>query len=384
MVYRRILAALILTTLTDSLAEEFLQPLLVLRLEHEGVSTFLIGLVSSAGDLGVLLAAPLVPTLARSIGAVSYLRWSLLVVGLGILLFPVFPHVWAWIALDFGLGAITCGYFVLSDSLINAAVTDDYRGRVLAAYMVAESLGAILGPSLLSAVGIEGFAPFAVATGIMGVGIVPWFLLASIAVPDLGDEHPAPLATLARGAPLVLIVALAGAFMDDVPKSLLPVFSIERGLSETTAVLILAVLAAGTVLWQLPAGWAADRFDRRSYLVGLGLATAACSVALLFFITSPSLRWPTVFVLGGLLNAFDLVALALLGERTRLADLASMSAAVTMAGSVAGFLGPPFTGAVMDLAGPDALPIVTALVAAGVAGAALWSRLRRPPGRGSR
>ena len=163
-----------------------------------------------------------------------------------------------------------------------------------------------------------------------------------------------------------------------MPASLLPLFALERGLSETTAVLLLSVLAAGTVLFQFPAGWGADRFDRRSYPVGLGLATAALSVALLFLVTDAWLRWPTVFLLGGLFNAFDLVALALLGERARLSDLASLSAAMTMAGGVASFLGPPLTGAIMDVAGADALPVVTALVAGGVAAAGLWARLRRP------
>lgn len=383
MTYHRILVTLILTTFTDSLAEEFLQPLIVLRLEQQGVSTFLIGLASSAGDLGVLLAAPLVPGLARSLGAVAYLRRSLLAVGLGILLFPLFPNVWVWIALDFALGAITCGYFVLSDSLVNAAVADAYRGRALAAYMIAESLGAVLGPTLLGGVGIAGVRPFVVAAAIMAVGIVPWFLLGGVAAPDLGRERQTPLRALARGAPLVLFVALAGAFFDDVPASLLPLFALERGLSETAAVLFLSVLAAGTVLLQFPAGWGADRFDRRSYLVGLGLATAALSVALLFLVGDPWLRWPTIFLLGGLFNAFDLVALALLGERARLSDLASLSAAMTMAGSVASFLGPPVAGAAMDVAGADALPVVTALVAGGVAAAGLWDRLRRPRVRDS-
>ena len=141
-----------------------------MRLDQQGVSTFLIGLASGAGDLGILLAAPLIPGLARSLGAVSYLRWSLLAVGLGILLFPLFPNVWAWIALDFALGAVTCGYFVLSDSLVNAAVADAYRGRIIAGYMIAESLGAMLGPTLLGGVGIAGVQPFFVAAAIMAVG----------------------------------------------------------------------------------------------------------------------------------------------------------------------------------------------------------------------
>lgn len=375
MPYRHILFALVLTAFTDSLAEEFLQPLIVVRLELQGISSFLIGLASSSGDLGVLLTAPFVPRLVRSLSPVSYVRWSLLVACGGMLLFPLFPHVWAWIALDFVLGAVICGYFVLSDSLLSAAAEESYRGRLIALYMMAESAGAIGGPLLLSRVGFEGSLPFLIAAVIMLVGIAPWCRLAAPSAPDLGQRPPASYRVLFRAAPLVLIAGLAGAYFDDVPASLLPVFLLESGFDERTAVLVLAVLAAGTVAFQLPAGWLADRIDRRTFLAGLGVTTAGFSLLLLAFVTKAAVLWPCTLVLGGLYNAFDLVALALLGERARLQDLAAMSAALTMAGSIASFVGPPGVGWLMDVAGSGALLAATATVALLIAGAALVGRL---------
>jgi len=376
MPYRPIIALLVLTAFTDSLAEELLQPLIVLRLEAQGIGASLIGMTTSAGDLGVLLTAPLVPRLIRLVRPLVYVRTSLSLICLGILLFPLFPNVFAWILLDFALGVLTCGYFVLSDSLINAAAAERHRGRLIALYMTSESTGAILGPLLLSQVGFAGFTPFLVAMGIMAIGIAPWFAVSPVRSPDLTSEAPMPFRHVLRLAPLILVVAVAAAFFSDVPASLLPVFALEHGLTENTAILLLSVMAVGTVLFQIPAGWAADVMDRRTLLVLLSLATVGGMVMLSRVVADSVLVWPCMLLLGGLFNAFDVVALTLLGERATPGRLAQLSAATTMVASLAGFVGPPATGLAMDLAGPTAFPVALAAVAALVAIAAFADRRR--------
>jgi MFS family permease len=363
----RILIALLITTFTDSLAEEFLQPLIVLRLEDAGTVNSLIGLATSSGDLGVLLAAPIVPWLIRVLTPVTYLRLSLSLMCGGVFLFPLFPNVYAWILLDFVFGAVTCGYFILSDSLINIASTNALRGRLIAIYMVAESSGAIGGPLLLGAVGLDGVAPFAIAAAIMAVGIAPWFLLGAVRPPALGrDPTGVSWLTLIRTSPLIFVIAAAAAYLGDVPAILLPVFAVDAGLATTTAVWMLSALAAGSVLLQFPAGWCADVLDRRRFLMLLSLLTMGLSVALLATVDHAELLWPTLFLLGGTFNAFDLVALALLGERASLGNLATLTAAATMFSSVASFVGPPVTGALMDIGGGGVLPLAIAAVALGV------------------
>lgn len=385
MPYRRILVALILTTFTDSLAEEFLNPLIVVNLEARGIPASLIGLAISSGDLGVLLAAPFVPGIIRRVDPLHYLRWTLLLLTGGVLLFPLFPHVFAWVALDFGMGVVTCGFFVLSDSLVNAASADAWRGKLLGVYLLSESLGAILGPALLSQVGFAGVAPWFVAAAFMLVGVAPWFLLGEAPVPALGRDAPPSLLGLARTAPLLLVVAVAGAFLEDMPASLLPVFAIDSGLAERTAVLLLSAMALGSIALQLPAGWAADVVERHRLLVLLSTATLVLCVPLAKGASEPWAIFPVVFLLGGLFNAYELVGLALLGERGTLQNLASLSAAATLFGGVASFAGPPLTGAAMDAVGPVGFVAAVAcaafavLVAAAIGGHRRRRRLAAAP-----
>ncbi len=368
-----------ITAFTDSLAEEFLQPLIVVRLELQDTATFLIGLATSSGDLGVLLAAPFVPGLLQVLAPVTFVRWSLLGLCLGIFLFPLFPNVYAWIALDFLFGVVTCGYLVLSDTLVNAASEDARRGRLIAIYMIAESLGAILGPLLLSRIGFAGLQPFAVASVIMFVGIVPWLLLRPDQAPSLQDEEPAPrFLHLMRRTPLILLLAVAAAFLADVPTSLFPVYALENGLDESTAVVMLSVVAGGTLAFQFPAGWGADALDRRVFLIGICVASIAGCLALPGVLTHTLWLAGVLFVLGGLFNAFDVLGLALIGQRVSLGSLAAMHAAVTLFSSVAGFLGPPATGLLMDEIGPEAFPVALAGMAGAVLLAALVDLWRRP------
>lgn len=379
MPHRRILAALIAVTFTDSLADEFLHPLLVVLLENRGTSAALIGLATSVGDLGILLAAPFVPWLVRVVRPVSYVRGSLLLLALAVFLFPLFANVYAWIALEFAFGVVTCGFLVLSDALVNAATGESQRGRLLALYMLSESCGAILGPLLLSGVGFAGLLPFCVASAIMLTGIAPWFAVDALHVPTLAGEDAAPFRAAARSAPLLLLVAAAGAFFQDVPAGLLPVFALEQGLGEATAVLMLSALALGSAIFQLPAGWGADRLSRRTFLVLLSAAAIPLSLVLPVAAGSWAM-WPLLLLLGGVFQAIELMGLVLLGQRASASRLAGLAAAATMSGSVSSFVGPPAVGSLMDAAGPDALFVAISCVAALVLAAC---GLDRAPARGT-
>ena len=51
-----------------------------------------------------------------------------------------------------------------------------------------------------------------------------------------------------------------------------PVYGMEVGLVADQIALFLAAYVLGGALAQLPVGWLADRFDRRSVLIGLSVA----------------------------------------------------------------------------------------------------------------
>lgn len=301
--------------------------------------------------------------------------------------FPLFPNVYVWIALEFGFGILTCGFLVLSDALVNAASGESRRGRLLAAYMLSESCGAILGPLLLSGVGFAGLLPFCVASAIMLAGIAPWFLVDALRVPSLGGVDAVPFRAALRSAPLLLLVAAAAAFFQEVPAGLFPVFALQRGLGEATAVLMLSALALGSAVFQLPAGWAADRMARRAFLILLAMATLPLCLALSLAAGSWTM-WPVLVVMGGVFQAFELMGLVLLGQRASPSRLAGLTAAATMSASASAFLGPPAAGWLMDAAGPGALLFaicgVAALVLVGCALPRARAHGERPMARRTR
>ena len=71
-----------------------------------------------------------------------------------------------------------------------------------------------------------------------------------------------------------------------------PIYGIEVGLSNDQIALFLAAFVAGGAVAQYPAGWLADRYDRRWVLIWLsGAAMAACAVTITFNSGTAAVMW---------------------------------------------------------------------------------------------
>ena len=99
---------------------------------------------------------------------------------------------------------------------------------------------------------------------------------------------------------------------------------------------------------------------------------------------TPLLLWPLLVLLGGLMGGLYTLALALVGERFRGADLTSANTAFVMTFQLGAIAGPPYAGAVMHLLGVAVFPLTLipplALLAVALigGGGALATAGRRP------
>lgn len=74
---------------------------------------------------------------------------------------------------------------------------------------------------------------------------------------DTGKHSMTPLAVI-RFAPAVILAIFTFAFFDTAMLALLPLYGLQYGLSEQTAVLAVSVLFIGDALFQMPLGWLAN------------------------------------------------------------------------------------------------------------------------------
>jgi MFS family permease len=359
---RRSLAAIISAGFGAGMSMASLLPLISLLLERHGFESGLIGLNAAMFPISVLLFGSLAPLVARRMGALK----TLLLSACGFMLLTPLYYLtdpWSWYGWRFIAGFLGAVGWMTSESWINMVARPEARGRVMAVYSTVIASGMMVGPFIISAIGIEGFWPFLFIMGATSLTALP-LLFARGLSPDFSRQRPLqPLAAL-KHAPTVLMGAVAGGAVDMAVMSLLPVWGVAEGFSQADAARLISVFAAGSLLMQWPIGWLADHCSRRGALLLCSAVTGAGALLLPLLAGLPLLLWPAIFVWGGVVFGVYTAALALLGDRFAAHELAGANALFIMAYQVGSLGGPPVAGVSMDRFGAMGLPVMIAIVSA--------------------
>lgn len=336
-------------------------PLLSLVLHQRGVSSTLIGMSTAVQSLAIVVVAPLLPRLLGTIGPAPLMLGAVLVSLCTFLLLPVFDDVYAWFPLRFTIGAAGSCLWTCGEAWVNQLAQERTRGRVVAAYSMAVAGGFALGPLVLGATGSRGWLPFAVSAGIIALSALPLLAVAGIA-PRLSGVPSARLPRFLQLAPVAMLQCLVFAMADGVLLTFLPLYGLSLGLGEVDSLSLITLLGLGGIACQLPVGWLADHVDRH-LLAAAGVALVvlgACGMPLV--LATPPWNGVYMFVFGGVLGGLYTLALVLLGERFRGADLASASALFAVMWGTGATIGPPLGGLAVRLFASHGVPVVLALM----------------------
>jgi len=343
-----------------------MMPLIALNLEAMTGSGAVVGANAAAAALSTIAATPLIPPLLARVPPRAAIVGSAVLTGAGIAAFPLFPDVVVWFVLRFAVGLTVTLVFVASETWINQLAKPESRATLLAVYATVLSGGFGSGGVILAVLGSEGLAPWLAGAAIFFVGAVPILLLKGpgLAPPGIGETGLRAMVRAARLAPAAILAGLVFGALETGVFALVPVYAERLGFSEMSVGLLVAVGALGAIALQIPMGRFADAAGR---LTTLRLIAAASAVLALAIALAGARAWaifPLVFAFVGLASAFYTVGLALMGERVRIAQLATANAAFIFAYGVGSLLGPPIAGAAMDGFDPYGLMIAFAAFAA--------------------
>lgn len=336
-------------------------PLFSVVLSRMGVDSALVGLNTSVGIGATIVAAPMVPWLLRWLGAVALMFWGLVLSAVALLIAGYLHDVWLWFVLRFVIGYGLALQWVISETWINDVAADKRRGFIAGMYSTLMGVGFAIGPAILGYTGSDGIAPFAISAAIVLLAGLPFYWVRG-AAPAM--DHAAGQSTLGvlRRAPVIMLASVISGFVDTATLALLPIYGLDVGMDEPTAVLQLTVATLGAVALQLPIGWLADRFGRRNVLAGCALVKTITVLLLPSVLAMPWLLWPLLFVWGGAMIAFYTLALALVGARFRGETLAKATSALVITYCAGSVIGPLAIGAAMDALGPNGFVIGMAAV----------------------
>ena len=152
------MAGIIATVSVFALAQGLTYPLLSFILERQGTTPGLIGLSAAMTPLGFIVSAPLIPALARRVGAARLAVLCALLAALTLAAIGLVQDVRAWMPLRLLLGVFANPLYVISETWLIALTPAARRGRILGLYSSVVSGGFAIGPLSLGLAGTAGWA----------------------------------------------------------------------------------------------------------------------------------------------------------------------------------------------------------------------------------
>ncbi|MDU8942732.1 MFS transporter [Ovoidimarina sediminis] len=350
--------------------------LIGLRGGIEGFSATELAVVTSGYFMGFLSGARLTPLLIRRVGHVRVFAALGSFMSAGLIAFTLLAEPWAWTILRILIGFCMSGIYVAAESWLNNAATNETRGKVLSAYMIAQTLGIIGAQWLLTLGDAANAALFIGASILVSISFAP-ILLSVTPAPAVEVARPMTLGKLFTSSPLgtVGIFLLGGVYATQ--SGMGAVYGTQIGLSAAQISLFVAMLFAGALLFQYPIGWLSDRVDRRQLIFGAALAGgASCALG---WLTGGAL-WPLMaaaFLAGGVTTPLYALFLAYTNDFLSVEEMPAASGGLVFTFGLGAILGPLLTGWTMQVVGPGAFWLVLGATFAAIALYALYRMTQR-------
>jgi MFS family permease len=353
---RRNLVAVTAAMTATSLIYGLSVPLLSLILESRGTGGTLIGTQAAVQSTAILLISPFLPRYMSRTGPAVLMLAAILVSLVAFLLLPFFPSMLAWFVLRFTIGAAGSVLWVCGEAWINQVAEDSMRGRIVALYSMAVSAGFALGPVVLSLTGTSGLAPFLVAGAVMLLSVLPLLTVLRTA-PRLEGDRAGALPGYFRLAPVAMLLCALYAAAEGMLISFLPLYGKDLGLSEAQALHLIVIFGIGGIVVQPPIGWLADRVDRMFLATLCTLFVVATSLVMPLVISIQPWNLLYMLTLGAALGGLYTIALVIVGQQFKGADLAAASALFGVMWGAGTVLGPQLGGLAYEHLQPHGIPL---------------------------
>ncbi|KAA8610342.1 MFS transporter [Salipiger aestuarii] len=350
--------------------------LIGLRGDIEGFSPAQLAVITSGYFAGFLLGAQGTPRMIRRVGHVRVFAALGSFMSAGLIAFPLLTDPIAWTVLRLLVGFCMSGVYVTAESWLNDASTNATRGKVLSAYMIAQTLGLIGAQGLLTLGDAATSVLFIGASILVSVSFAP-ILLSVSPVPAAAITRPMSLPRLFSFAPLstVGILILGGSYSTLLGMG--AVFGTQAGLSRNEIALFAAMPFAGALLLQYPIGWLSDRIDRRLLITGCAVIGTAASALGWIGGDDPVPLFAAAFIAGGVTTPLYALFLAYTNDYITVEDMPAASGGLVFTFGIGAIGGPFLTGWAMQAISPYAYWLALAPTFAAIALYAAWRMTRR-------
>lgn len=331
--------------------------------------------MATGGFIGCLTTG----TLVKYVGhARAYMTLAALLVlshmGLGLS-----DNPYLWMGARIAYGATVSGLFIISQSWLNDACLNEWRGRVMAIFYMTYVLCIGFGGYLISFIDINSSTGPQIAIIFVTIAII------AVGLTNLRAPLPPEYVSVSfRGVWHISPVGLVGLFtvggLTMLVQGFAPIYAQAEGYNQSEIGLLLFLMQFGMIAVQMPLGAISDRMDRRIVLI-----IASILVCLFAGITSyldGMGLWVLIILLAvwaGATETIYAVANAHANDRAEPQYYVSVSMTMLFAWSLSGFVVPGIASYLTDILGSKAFMYVAMAISAAYALFVIFRISQRDP-----
>ena len=345
--------------------------LLGVRAELEGFSDALIGVVMSAYFAGFLAGSLLAPKLILRVGHIRTFGAVTALASVTILIHASFVEPWTWATMRLLTGfAFSCIY-VVAESWLNQAASNENRGQLLSIYMVILLAGTCAGQFMLNLADPSGFALFILISVMVSFAAIP-ILMTVLPSPVPEDTERVSVGHLWKRAPMGVIGIILVQWCTAVVFGMGAVYAAKMGMTVSEVAWFMGAIMGGGMVLQWPLGKLSDLMDRRWVMGFASLLAVAAAMAAAGEESPGTELYFYAFLFGGFcLSQYSLVV-ALTHDHLRPAEIIPASGTIVMLSGWVSIFGPLMVAAGIAFWGLDSFFPMLAGVLLLMAAISIW------------
>src|SRR3990167_2793927 len=210
------------------LGMSFFNTFISVRVNLDGGSSFVVGLVYSAFYLGMMLGAIYMEKFIRYTGHIRAFSLFASSMAAAIVVQSFFASPWIWLFFRLLTGIASAGLFIVIESWLLLLSSSHTRGVILSLYMVAIYTAQSLGQFFLNVANLEGVVPFLLAIFFCSLSVVPVSLMRASA-PSITTSEYINIFYLLKKTPLGFFGNFVAGLILSAFYALGPVYAQEMG-----------------------------------------------------------------------------------------------------------------------------------------------------------
>lgn len=353
--------------------------LLGVRATIEAFSNIETGIIMAGYYAGYIIGTWQGPEIVRRVGHIRSFAAFAALGSASALSFGLFTDAWIWLLLRMLNGASMVGLYMVVESWLNGQTPAISRGRVFAVYMLITLLALAGGQFLLLVYDPATLAPFALATVLITLAIIP-VAITRVTEPSIDTHEHIALSSLFKLSPFGMAGVFGAGVANGAFWGMTAVFGARLDMSEAGIALLMSTTIIGGALLQIPIGHLSDRHDRRLVLMLVSLS-AAIMAAFAGYIVMRAWQGLTLmaFLYGGLMFSVYSISVAHANDHLTPEQVLGATRGMLLLYGMGALMGPLAGGLLMDWAGPVGLPFMSAATLLLLSGYGGFRMTRRAP-----